>query len=170
MASETTFEQLFRSATESALHLEMRDGYMRAEPGFVAWTQGRIEVDDPESVWWRNLVRTSVARGVHVRRARIVSEPLSDYTQYEYDITEQHNIAAGEVVRWLPRRGATPLLLPANDFWLFDGKTLLVNHFTGNGDWTDTEQVTDPIVVRQCAEAFAHVWSLAEPHSQYRRS
>lgn len=32
-----------------------------------------------------------------------------------------HNVKAGEEVRWLPRRQASDLALPGNDFWLFDG-------------------------------------------------
>jgi Family of unknown function (DUF6879) len=33
------------------------------------------------------------------------------------------NIAAGEEVRWLPRRRASDLRLPGNDFWLLDELT-----------------------------------------------
>ncbi|MBT2490027.1 hypothetical protein J7E96_16180 [Streptomyces sp. ISL-96] len=153
----------------SAAHLEMRDGYMLDDPSFVAWKKDHsIIVDDAESQWWRDLVRSTTARGVHVRRARIISEPLSDYTRFEYEITEQHNIAAGEQVRWLPRRGASDIALPGNDFWLFDGELLMVNHFTGNGDWTDTEIITEPAVVELCTTAFAAVWERATPHSDYR--
>lgn len=168
MSSEAKFEDLFRSAVRSAVHLEMRDGYMEDDPSYIAWQGGRIVLDDPESEWWRGLVRTSVARGVEVRRARVVSEPLSDYVRFEYDITEQHNIEAGEQVRWLPRRRATGLALPGNDFWLFDGGALLVNHFSGRGDWTGTEAVTEPSVVKLCASAFEAVWERAVPHKDYR--
>ncbi|KJS53435.1 hypothetical protein VM98_25295 [Streptomyces rubellomurinus subsp. indigoferus] len=169
MALETTFEQLFRTSKQSAVHLEMRDGYMLDDPSFIAWQEdGRLVLDDPESQWWRELVRETVARGVAVRRARIVSEPMSAYTHFEYAITEQHNAAAGEQVRWLPRRQTTDLALPGNDFWLFDDEVLLVNHFAGNGDWVDTETVTAPEVVKHCKEAFAAVWERSVPHEDYR--
>jgi hypothetical protein len=36
--------------------------------------------------------------------ARVVSEPLAPFIRYEYEITSGLNIAAGEEVRWLPRR------------------------------------------------------------------
>ncbi|MER6361557.1 DUF6879 family protein [Kitasatospora sp. NPDC001527] len=145
----------------------MRDGYMRDDPVFVAWQAGRVELGDAEADW-RALVAQSVARGVEVRRARVVSEPLSDYVRFEYDITERHNIAAGEQVRWLPRRQATALALPGNDFWLFDGSTLLVNHFSGDGDWTASEPITDSEAVKLCSTAFEAVWSRAVPHAEYR--
>ncbi|WP_243436700.1 DUF6879 family protein [Streptomyces sp. FH025] len=146
----------------------MRDGYMRDDPVFVAWQAGRIELDGRDETAWRGLVREATARGVAVRRARIVSEPLSDYTRFEYEITSDHNIAAGEDVRWLARRHATDLALPGNDFWLFDGSTLLVNHFDGGGNWLDSELVTDDAAVKLCAEAFDAVWHRAIPHLDYR--
>jgi hypothetical protein len=59
-------------------------------------------------------VADAVARGVTVRRARVVSEPVGDYIRYEHACTAQ-NIAAGEDVRWLPRRLASDLLIPGND-------------------------------------------------------
>jgi hypothetical protein len=167
VASETTFAELFAATRESAVHLEMRDGYMLDDPSFLAWLEdGRI-VDDPESQQWRALVRETVDRGVSVRRARIVSEPLSDYIRFEHAVTAGHNIAAGEEVRWLPRRLATNLALPGNDFWLFDGRTLLVNHFSGNSDWTGMELDPDPSAVKLCTEAFEAVWSRAVSHEDY---
>jgi hypothetical protein len=147
----------------------MRDGYMLDDPAFASWREdGRLILDDPESQHWRDLIRMAVSRGVEVHRARIVSEPVSAYIRFEYEITSPHNIAAGEQVRWLPRRHATDLALPGNDFWLFDGKTALINHFDGNGAWIDTEVTTDPMVIKHCAEAFEAVWARAVDHQDYR--
>lgn len=63
-------------------------------------------------------MKKATARGVVVRRARIVSEPLSDYCRFEYDVTGPVNLAGGEEVRWLPRRRASDIALPGNDFWV----------------------------------------------------
>lgn len=169
MPQGPTVEQGLRAAAVSAVHLEMRDGYMLDDPVFDAWREDRskVAVDDESGRHWRALVRETTARGVAVRRARIVSEPLSDYVRFEYDITSGHNASAGEEVRWLPRHQATGLALPGNDFWLFDSRTLLVNHFSGTGDWTATEHVTDPVVVRFCVTAFDTVWKRAVPHAEY---
>ncbi|MER5867081.1 DUF6879 family protein [Kitasatospora sp. NPDC002040] len=147
----------------------MRDGYMLDDPAYQAWQAGSEGlIDDSAYQGWRDLVKEATGRGVAVRRARIVSEPLSDYTRFEYDITAEHNAAAGEEVRWLPRREATGLSLPGNDFWLFDDTVLLVNHFSGNGDWTGTETVTSAQAAALCRQAFEAVWALATPHSEYR--
>lgn len=170
MTSMDTFEQLFRAAKRSAVHLEMRDGYMRSDPDFVDWQKGRRpDPDDRDSWWhpWYQLVQDTVARGVRVRRARIVSEPVSDYVRFEHDWTFA-NIAAGEQVRWLPRRHATDLALPGNDFWLIDGTVLSIHHFDGSGEWAGTELTQDTGVVEHCRSAFEAVWERAVPHQDYR--
>ncbi|MEU1281988.1 DUF6879 family protein [Streptomyces sp. NPDC005805] len=169
--SLTDFSDLMRSAKESAVHLEMRDVYSVANEveGFTAWKNGhRLDPDDRASWWrpWLDLVQEVTAKGVVVRRARIVSEPISEYTAFEHSGTFT-NIAAGEQIRWLPRRLASDLLLPGNDFWLFDGRLVQFNVFDGNGHWVHTDQSDEPAVVARCARAFEAAWERAIPHEQY---
>ncbi|MFD7624527.1 DUF6879 family protein [Streptomyces sp. NPDC059851] len=161
------FEDLFRAAKHSAYHLEMRDAYV-LDQDYSEWTSGNRFDPAERWPWWAELVSASVARGVDVRRARIVSEPISPYVRYEYELTSGHNIKAGESVRWLPRREASALALPGNDLWIFDGSSVLFNHFNGNGEMTGEELVTDPVVVEMCRSAFAAVWERATPHEDYR--
>nr|WP_221890648.1 DUF6879 family protein [Streptomyces sp. WAC07149] len=154
------------------MHLELRDSYMLDDPEFIAWQQGkRLDPDDRSSWWsgWHDAVREATARGVVVRRVRIVSEPISDYVRYEYDCTFA-NLAAGEQVRWLPRRRTTDVALPGTDFWLFDGTQALFHHFTGDGqlDEDGREYTDDPARVRLCAAAFEAVWQRAVPHEEYK--
>jgi len=168
----TTVERLLRAARRSAVHLEMRDGYTPNDPALQAWLDGHRYRTDDRATWWRpwlDLVVEVTNRGVELRRARIVSEPVSTYIRYEYDTT-YGNVRAGEQVRWLPRRLATDLLLPGNDFWLFDSRTLLINHFTGDGDATEPELVNDPTLAAQHGDAFESVWQRAVPHDSYRLS
>lgn len=169
MAGAPTFEELFGQCERFALHLEMRDGYMRSDPAFIAWQRG--EYDGSGERWWRpwtELMKEATGRGVKVRRARIVSEPISEYIRFEHEVTEM-NIAVGEQVRWLPRRRATDLALPGNDFWLFDDTLVLINHFDGDGEVTEHELITDsPALAKLCANAFEAVWERAIPHEQYQ--
>jgi hypothetical protein len=168
VAAAPAFDELFRACKRSAIHLEMRDGYMRTDPAFIDWQAGSPL--DPAARWpaWFELIGAAVGRGVSVRRARIVSEPVSDYVRFEYDVTDGLNIAAGEDVRWLARREATDLALPGNDFWLFDDGPLLVNHFTGDGESADHQLVDDPATIQLCATAFEAAWERAVPHAGYR--
>jgi hypothetical protein len=163
-----TFEELFRGSRESAVHLEMRDAYMKSDPAYLDWEKG-IRID-PAERWadWHSLVSEAVGRGVAVRRARIVSEPVSTYIRFEYEVTDGLNITAGEAVRWLPRRQAAGIALPANDFWLFDGSLLLVNHFDGEGEMLASTVSDDPEEIRLCADAFEAVWERGTAHADYR--
>ncbi|MFI1866551.1 DUF6879 family protein [Streptomyces jumonjinensis] len=165
------FAELIRSCTRSAVHLEMRDVYaVDGEKGpFADWKSGkRNDPADQESWWrpWLDLMSETVARGVVVRRARIVSEPVSEYIRYEHSDTFM-NVSAGEQVRWLPRRQASTIALPGNDFWLFDEQLVRWNHFTGEGGSMGKEDTDDPAAAKLCSEAFEAVWARAIPHDQY---
>jgi hypothetical protein len=165
---QPTFDILLARCTVSAVHLEMRDVYTPQDPIFLDWKAG-VAVD-PKERWseWYNLVSATTARGVEVRRARIVSEPVTDYIRYEYDVTAGLNLAAGEDVRWLPRRRASELALPGNDFWVFDGGLVRFGYFAGNGDILDDEFTEDEAAIHLCVSAFESVWQRAIPHRDYR--
>lgn len=143
---------------------------MRSDPLFLAWQAGhRYDPADRASWWdeWWQLTADTVARGVSMRRARVVFEPVSEYVRFEYDLTFM-NVGAGEDVRWLPRRRASDLVLPGNDFWLFDEETVAFNHFTGDGEFTGMEISDAPELAKLCLSAFASVWDRAVPHEDYR--
>ncbi|OII65515.1 hypothetical protein BJP40_01020 [Streptomyces sp. CC53] len=160
------FTALLRSAERSAVHLEMRDSYM-ADPVFDAWREGR-QIDLPDGYGeWDALVEETVARGVILRRARIVSEPVTDYIRWEHSLTGPHNIAAGETVRWLPRRLASDLMLPGNDLWLIDDRLVLFHWFTGDGEWAGHDFNEDPATVKAVAASFEAVWERAIPHEEF---
>jgi hypothetical protein len=84
---------------------------MMTDPGFQAWLAGRPAPGDPQQQYraYTEVISSAVARGVVIRRARVVSEPVSDYVRWEHGLTEPINIKAGELVRWLPRRLASTL-------------------------------------------------------------
>jgi hypothetical protein len=166
-----TIVELIESAAKSAYHLEMRDAYDLRNPAFSTWSaSGLLPAVDEREPWaaWRDLVARTVSRGVQVRRARVVSEPVTDYIRWEHEVTTVLNAPAGEKVRWLPRRRASHVALPGNDFWLLDGKTVLFGHFAGDGRVIDHELVDDSDVVGLCVAAFAAVWERGVPHAVYR--
>ncbi|MFF1568909.1 DUF6879 family protein [Streptomyces sp. NPDC058293] len=168
--SVPTFDELM-ARCRTAVHLEMRDSYAvdYEEGPFADWRAGfRHDPEDRPSWWrpWLDLIQENVRRGAVIRRARIVSEPVSVYTRFLYDGTFT-NVAAGELVRWLPRRHASDLALPGNDFWLFDDEWVHWNHFAGDGTWTGEEITDDPAAAKLCADAFEAVWERGVPHDEY---
>lgn len=171
--SEPGFNELLEAAVRSAVHLEMRDVYGVGDEAedFETWKRtGQRDVDPGSEYWapWVDLIRRTVSRGVVVRRARVVSTPVTEYIRYEHAGTVV-NIHAGEQVRWLPRRQASDIALPGNDCWVFDSQTVLFNHFSGDGDWSEPgwEVRTEPAVAQLASAAFEAVWERGVPHEKY---
>lgn len=165
---EAEFEQLLTGFKRSAVHLEARDAYGTAVelPHMAKWATG--EPDD--LAWlqdWCDTLREHVRAGRSVRRARIVSEPLSDYQRWSYSIA-QPMVDAGEDIRWIPRRLVSSLALPGNDYYLFDDHLVVFLHYAGNGLAVDRITSTDPADVQLCRSAFQAVWRLAIPHRAYQ--
>ncbi|MFI7414570.1 DUF6879 family protein [Streptomyces sp. NPDC049627] len=173
LQSVPSFDELMEAAQRSAVHLEMRDQYAVGDEAddYHTWLRtGQRDTDPASEYWapWVDMISRAVARGVAVRRARIVSEPVTDYIRYEHAGTVV-NVHAGEQVRWLPRQRAVDLMLPGADLWIFDGAQVLFNHFTGDGDWADPDMElrTEPGIIKQCSDAFEAIWERAVPHNEY---
>ena len=67
----------------------------------------------------------------------------------------------------LPRRNASDLCLPGNDFWVFDDRLVRFGYFSGDGVYLGDEVDDRPAVVKLCSSAFEAVWERAIPHDRY---
>ncbi|GAB1640075.1 hypothetical protein KRMM14A1259_04980 [Krasilnikovia sp. MM14-A1259] len=92
---------------------------------------------------WCATLRRHVVAGATVRRARIVSEPLSEYQRWSYSIARPM-VSAGEDIRWIPRTLVSSVAVPGNDFYLFDDRLVVFLHYAGSGLGTDRVTSTDP--------------------------
>lgn len=160
--------ELIDTFQREALHLEMRDSYGTAAeiPHLAKWESG--EDDDLE--WlepWFEKVRIATRAGKVFRRARVVSEPVSSYHRWILRDSARF-VAAGEDIRWAPRRLVSTVALPGNDFWLFDDRVVVFLVFAGDGRVMERQRSADPDVVALCREAFDEVWRLAVPDSEYQ--
>jgi hypothetical protein len=165
-------DRLLTSCQREALHLEMRDSYAIGDEAdrfatFLATGTRDLQAEAPSRQYWTDLIHGLTTAGRRIRRARVVSEPVSDYIRFEWAGTAAI-VDAGEEVRWLPRRQASPLLLPGNDFWLFDAQTVVFSVFDGAGQVAERQLVDDQPIVKHCLAAFETVWQLATPHRDYR--
>jgi len=146
----------------------MRDSYgTEAElPHLAKWAVG-----EPDALsWlqpWCTQVRDATTAGKRFRRARVVSEPLSDYQRWAHSLTAPM-VAAGEDIRWVPRARVSELMFPGNDFWLFDGKLLVFLVFAGNGLVVDRAAKTDPALIARCRASFEAAWAISIPHHEYK--
>ncbi len=165
--TDEEFEVLLVSFGREAVHLEMRDAYGTAVelPHMAQWAAG--EPDDLEWLQgWCAALREHVKAGKSVRRARIVSEPLSDYQRWSYSIAYPM-VEAGEDIRWVPRGLVSSVALPGNDYYLFDDRLAVFLLYSGNGLAQGKFSSADPDVIRLCRSAFEAAWKLSIPHREY---
>ncbi|MFB6904181.1 DUF6879 family protein [Streptomyces bacillaris] len=165
------FAELLAQCTTSALHLETRDVYAvdEEDQDLKAWRAGTLPDTEDRAAWWgpfHDAVADATDRGVSVQRARVVSAPVTEYIRFEHACTSR-NIAAGEDVRWLLRDNAVGLLLPAHDFWLFDGRLIRWHHFAGDGTHLHDELDEDVESVERVKATFAAVWKRAVSHQEF---
>jgi hypothetical protein len=166
--TDDEFDQLLREFERESIHLETRDAYGTAVelPYMAKWAAG--EPDD--LAWlqdWCTTLRDHLRAGRSVRRARIVSEPLSDYQRWSHSIAHPM-VDAGEDIRWVPRRLTSSIAIPGNDYYLFDNRLVVFLHYAGNGLAVDKVTSTDPHDIHLCRTAFETLWTLAIPHRDYQ--
>jgi len=174
LISDEQRDRFFTTFQRQALHLEMRDTYtVNDETGrlarFLEKGYRDHDAEAEERRPWMTLIRNSTRAGKVLRRVRVISEPVTDYIRYEW-AGAGCNIEAGEEIKWLPRRLASGIALPGNDFWLFDDTTVVFTVFTGEGQVFQRQLTTDLVIVELCRSAFETVWALGIPHRDYTPS
>lgn len=162
-----SFHELLAKCNRTAFKLEFRDQYTTGDPGYVAWQAEALDRAVEEYAGRTAIARGAVQRGVQMKRARVVSEPVSDYVRFEHAVISRVNIAAGEVIRWVPRQRVSDLALPGNDVWIFDDSVLQFCFFACDGRFVGNDVSADPQAAKLCAAAFEAAWERGVDHDQY---
>jgi hypothetical protein len=166
--TDDEFDRLLRKFERHSIHLEARDAYGTSVelPHMAKWAAG--EPDDLEWLQdWCQTLRSHVSAGKSIRRARIVSEPLSEYQQWSHSIAAPM-VEAGEDIRWVPRRLVSSIAIPGNDYYLFDNRLVVFLLYAGSGLAVDKVSSTDPADIELCRSAFEAVWKFSIPHRDYK--
>ncbi|MBL7493716.1 hypothetical protein I6A60_33825 [Frankia sp. AgB1.9] len=150
----------------TVLKVELRDHYAVDRELFVAWQAGSADTLDRAAAASRDRVAARVATGMSLRRVKVVSEPLSEYQRFAFDYSA-HTVAAGEDIRWLPRRFTSTVLLPGNDFFVLDDDLVIFNVFDGGDNRAEQQLHQDSETVKLCRGAFDAAWAAAVPHQAY---
>lgn len=144
--------------------MEVRDRYA---PSYETESLQKFLAGEPDDLpWmqdWLTMIRMATSQGRRFARVRVVSLPLSDYNRFGLTVSE-HNIAAGEDIRYLARDQAEAAGLPDHDYWLFDSRTLAAMHFDDDDRFLGAEIVEEPsAIVRH------NYWRDAAQHHATRR-
>ncbi len=120
------FRRLFDEFEHTAYRLELRDTYNA--PGereqLDRFARDGVVDNSFRTAWLDRLARSRQA-GQIWSRVRVVSVPLTPYSDWGIRIAEASN-AAGDDIRYLRREDAGDL--PALDYWLFDSRQLVRMH------------------------------------------
>lgn len=134
---------------------ESYEKFLAGEPYELPWMQD-----------WLAMVRDAAEEGRRFARVRVVSLPLSDYNRWSYVIAE-HNITAGEDIRYLVRDQAHDAELPDYDYWLFDSRTLLQMRFDEDDRFLGGEIIEDPAEIVQHNYWRDAAWHLAVRREEF---
>ncbi|WP_067904110.1 DUF6879 family protein [Nocardia vaccinii] len=166
-AEPSPWVNVFRSCTQEAFHLEVRDAYMvpAESERFRRFLEGQPALPDDEyKNSWNDLIRETTGRGVTVRRVRVVTVPHTDYHRWLLSVTGS-NTAAGEDIRYVPRHLAGDI--PPDDWWLIDNKRVVFNLVNERGERAGAAESTDPEIAGYCRSVKQRLWALATPYNEY---
>lgn len=114
---------------------------------------------------WCQGRREQSALGKRFERVRILDEPPTEGQRYLLD-NARRNAAVGEDIRVLRRDKADELLLPAEDFWIFDSRVDALLLFDGSDGMTGVELITTPVDVLRYVQVREAAWHHAVPYDQ----
>ncbi|KAB2344911.1 DUF6879 family protein [Actinomadura rudentiformis] len=156
------------AGARTSLKLELRDNYAADAESLAAWRRGGAAEARKLVQPYADQLAPKISAGEKVlRRVKILSEPPSEYMRHALDVAGAL-VDAGEDIRWLPRRLASTLLLPGNDFFILDSQLVIFNVLDGEDSRAEQQLYTAPDVVDRCQAAFDAAWELAVPHHDYR--
>ncbi|AOS65541.1 DUF6879 family protein [Actinoalloteichus hymeniacidonis] len=159
--------RLFARFRRSAWRFETQSEYREvseAEP-YRRFLAGELGEDRAWMTEWLRSVSSATRQGRSFARVRVVAFPPTDYQRFEMAVAPD-NEAAGEDIRVLSSERARRLLLPAQDFWLFDDTILALMHF-GSGRLTGIEVTTDVTRIEQYRAHRRRAWSQAVPLNEH---
>lgn len=114
----------------SAFRLETLPEYRVAgEDGLLERFRAGLPMPDGFNSAWHERLRSYRRSGKAVQRVRIVSRPLTDYQRSQFEWGYPGNSEAGEDIRVLDSDDEVVRELPAQDFWLFDDRTVVLMHY-----------------------------------------
>ncbi|MBB5915128.1 hypothetical protein BJY24_003995 [Nocardia transvalensis] len=172
ISGNASFPDLFATVQARAFHLETRDDYLSASENESLTRFRADESTDVGGDWfanWSNLIRETTARGIAVQRVRIVTEPHTLYTRYLLALAK-YNTAAGEDIRYLPRRNADPADSRSEDFWVLDDDRVAFSVFDENEYWIGAALTDDPTIVAYACSIRDRVWTVATRYEEYVRT
>lgn len=113
--------------------------------------------------WLARVAHRTITGSARWRRLRVVDDPLTDYQRYQL-ASYRESQAVGEQIRIAHRREVGDV---GPDFWLFDGRHIVVMHYRADGSLDHREYRTDATTIEACATVLARVDAAAVPLNEF---
>ena len=170
MLDERELDEFFAAHFHhTAFRLEVRDHYAVASDGgdFARYLAGEDLPDAARKNAWLDELRADAAAGKRWQWVHVVHGPLSDYLRYSFEWGYAINIHAGAEVRVLDlAERPRPVGIPDEEFWLLDGRAVLIMHYDDAGRFLGAEP-GNPGEVSRYRRARDVAWESAEPFAEY---
>lgn len=167
----SNFQALFRSFAHSAFRLETLQSYGASgeDSSFEAFRAGEPYTRHHGKDVWLGHIAHATSIGATMCRVHVLTEPLTEYVQFEATWAYAPNVAAGEDIRviCLDEGEDWPNGVPQSDFWLFDDERLYAMHYAESGSFLGVEPVTDDDSVHQARSARDAAWQRSIPWAHW---
>jgi hypothetical protein len=151
------FSAWFNQFRHSCFRLETLQSYGSSgeDDSLATFLAGQDPQPHPGKREWMKLVSTAARDCRVMQRVHVVTEPVTDYVQFEVAWSYAYSVSAGEDVRIVPLSAADPWPagVPQRDFWLFDDAELFTMCYATEGTWLGSEHTTDPAAVQAAHRA-----------------
>lgn len=163
---ERLYQQI-RAFDRTAWRWECQGEYAVDAPEVQRWRDGH-PTDMDRKTPWLEYIRDITSRGMTFQRARMLTDPLTEYLRWMIEQTTHLNVEAGEDIRWVRQADAAAAGMPSYDFYLFDDARVAIMRFDDAKLLTGLELVDDPDAVAQHRAYRDMVWPRAIRHADYR--
>jgi hypothetical protein len=164
------FNSMFKNFNLSAYRLETLQAYAEQSESspFNLYRRG-VKPDPSFMADWCQMVRDHISAGRSMRRVHVVDLPLSQYMRFEIECCYCDTGKAGEEIRLLDRAKLPAGLsrVALEDFWFFDGCTVMINDYDQNGTIVQARISSVPKVVEQYAAIDQQIWDLSVPFREF---
>ncbi|QFQ98903.1 hypothetical protein F9278_25190 [Streptomyces phaeolivaceus] len=167
LVDRDTFRRLFETFEYTAWRLETRRGYAsdREDPDYRAFLETGSAPCDFSEPWFVN-VRNQTAVGKRIGRVRVTDDPPTQEQLFLLDYA-RHNAYVGEDMRYLWRKDAERIGLPAEDFWIFDSRIVALLHFDDADTLLGIELITEPALIVRYSTMRDAAMHHAVPYEQF---
>ena len=145
---------------------ECRGDYSAVDANLLRRWRAGLGRDSADDQPWVEYIQGLRQRGVRFERARLLTEPLTEYLRLQLDFTDM-NAAAGEDVRWVAQSVAAEAGMPGYDYYLVDDDVVAVLDFDDDGRFACVRVSAAREVVVRHASWRDLIWPHAVPHTRY---